>query len=305
MQIVQGLENFRPEAGGGVVALGVFDGVHLGHRAILATAVSTARRLALSPLACTFDRHPMEVLQPERAPLPITTLAERLDLIAATGIETVLVLPFTRALASIEPDAFVKDVLAGRLRAREVVVGFNHRFGRGARGDTALLEALGRELGFGTEVVPPLTLDGVPVSSTEIRTALQAGDVERAAAFLGRPYRIWGTVVRGAGRGHTLGFPTANLLADRTLLVPPGVYACRVRLDPRSLPAVVNIGRRPTFGETALAVEAHILDFDGDLYGGSIGLDFVARLRDERKFPSIEALKSRIALDVAEARQRL
>jgi riboflavin kinase / FMN adenylyltransferase len=305
MQIVQGLESFRPEAGGGVVALGVFDGVHLGHRAILATAVSTARGLAVSPVACTFDRHPMEVLQPDRAPTPITTLAERLDLIAATGIETSLVLPFTRALASIEPEAFVRDVLAGRLRAREVVVGFNHRFGRGARGDTALLGALGRELGFRTDVVPPLSIDGVPVSSTEIRSALQAGDIERAAAFLGRPYRIWGTVVRGAGRGHALGFPTANLLPDRALLVPVGVYACRAWLDSRSLPAVVNIGRRPTFGETSLAVEAHILDFEEDLYGGSMGLDFVARLRDERKFPSIEALKSRIAMDVAEARLRL
>ncbi|HEY3068617.1 MAG TPA: bifunctional riboflavin kinase/FAD synthetase [Methylomirabilota bacterium] len=305
MQIVQGLESFRPDAGGGVVALGVFDGVHLGHRAILAAAVSAARRLHVPPLACTFDRHPMEVLQPERAPLPITTLEERLDLIAATGVDTVLVLAFTRELAAVEPEAFVKDVLAGRLRAREVVVGFNHRFGRGARGDTALLERLGREFGFRTEVVPPLSLGGVPVSSTEIRAALLGGDVEQAAAFLGRPYRIHGAVVRGAGRGHTLGFPTANLLPDRPLLVPTGVYACRAWLDPRSLPAVVNVGRRPTFGETTLSVEAHILDFDEDLYGGAIGLDFVARLRDEQKFPSIEALKSRIALDVAEARQRL
>jgi len=205
----------------------------------------------------------------------------------------------------VEPEAFVKNVLAGRLRAREVVVGFNHRFGRGARGDTALLTRLGRELGFRTEVISPLSIGGVPVSSTEIRAALQGGDVEQAAAFLGRPYHILGTVVRGAGRGHSLGFPTANLLPDRPLLVPPGVYACRAWLDPQSLAAVVNIGRRPTFGETTLAVEAHILDFDDDLYGRSIGLDFVAWLRDEQKFPSVEALKSRIALDVAEARRRL
>lgn len=302
MQIVLGLESFPSDAGPTAVALGVFDGIHLGHRAILGTAVARARQHGLLALACTFEPHPMDVLQPGRAPLPLTTLPERVELIAESGIDTTVVITFTPAVAAVEPEAFVRTVLAGTFRARHVVVGFNHRFGRGARGDARLLEALGGELGFQTHVVPPTTVDGVPVSSSEIRAALQSGDLLRATKLLGRPYSVQGEVVRGAGRGRALGFPTANVNTDRPLPLPAGVYAGHAFLGSTRYQAVVNVGVRPTFGEAEFAVEAHLLDFSGDLYGSRIKLEFLRRLRGERKFPDVEALRSQIAQDVGAAR---
>jgi riboflavin kinase / FMN adenylyltransferase len=309
MRIVRTLESFPSDARPSVVALGVFDGVHVGHRAILDTAVARARTLdgepAVSPVACTFDPHPAEILQPDRAPLPITTLDERLALIAATGIAATVVLRFTAALAAVEPETFVTDVLVGRLRAREVVVGYNHRFGRGARGDAGLLRELGARLGFHAEVVPPTDMDGAPVSSSAIRAALGRGELEIATRMLGRPYFVGGEVVEGAGRGRTLGFPTANIAAGRPLLVGPGVYACRLHVGGAVHRAVLNAGVRPTFGEKVFTLEAHVLDFSGDLYGRTVRLDFVKRLREERKFPGVEALKSQIVDDVAAARAAL
>jgi riboflavin kinase/FMN adenylyltransferase len=302
MQIVRGLDSSPPDAGPSAVALGAFDGIHLGHRAILGTAVALARQGKIRALACTFDRHPMEVLQPDRAPMPITTLEERLELIAGTGIDTTVVIPFTPAVASVEAKAFVQDVLIGTLEAREIVVGFNHRFGRGARGDTQLLESLAAPLGFRAHIVPALMVDGVAVSSSEIRAALQRGDLPNAERLLGRPYSIRGEVVRGAGRGRTLGFPTANVKTERPLGLPVGVYVCRLLVGASQHQAVVNVGYRPTFGETDLSVEAHVLDFAGDLYDQKVTLTFLRRLREERKFPSVDALKEQIALDVAAAR---
>jgi riboflavin kinase/FMN adenylyltransferase len=302
MRIVQGLDSFPPDAPPSVVALGVFDGVHLGHRAILGTAVARGRAGGLETLACTFEPHPMEILQPDRAPRPITPLDERLALIGATGVAATVVLRFTRQMAAIEAEAFVKDALLGRLRAREIVVGYNHRFGRGARGDARLLEDLAGRLGFQAHVVPPTTVDGVAVSSSEIRAALQRGDVAAAARGLGRPYGIAGEVTSGAGRGRALGFATANVAPDRPLLIPRGVYLGRIHLDEGPHPSVVNVGVRPTFGETVLAVEAHLLDFSGDLYGRHVRLDFLERLRDEMKFPSVEALKAQVARDIEAAR---
>jgi riboflavin kinase/FMN adenylyltransferase len=305
MQIVRGLESFPPDAGPSVVALGTFDGVHLGHQAILGTAVARAREAGLRALACTFEQHPAEILNPLRAPKSITTLDERLELIAETGVDGVVVLSFTPALAAVEPEAFVKDVLLGRLRAQEVVVGFNHRFGRGARGDARLLEELASRLGFQANVVPPLTVAGVPVSSSEVRNALQKGDVVAAARFLGRPYWMSGTITSGHGRGRTIGFPTANLAPDRDLLIPKGVYGCFAHVDGVAHPAVVNVGVRPTFAETTLAIEAHLLDFSGDLYGRRMRLDFVLHLREEMRFPSVDELRAQIARDAAAAREGL
>jgi riboflavin kinase/FMN adenylyltransferase len=352
MRIVRGLASAPPDAGPSAVALGTFDGVHLGHRAILGTALARAREVGIEAVACTFDPHPMEVLQPDRAPTAITPLDERLRLIGETGVDAVVVLAFTRELAAVEPEAFVKDVLLDRLRAREVVVGYNHSFGRGARGDPRLLEALAGRLGFRAHVVPPMTVDGTAVSSTGIRAALQRGDVAAAARSLGRPYAIEGIVTSGAGRGRTLGFPTANIAPDRTLLVARGVY--RGLVTPKgeartpegeartpegeartpegeartpegeartpegeartpegeartpagkAHTAVVNVGVRPTFGETRLQVEAHLLDFTGDLYGRQVRLEFVGRLRDEMRFASVEDLKTQVARDIAAARE--
>jgi riboflavin kinase/FMN adenylyltransferase len=303
MRIARGLQSFPPDLAGGVAALGAFDGIHLGHREILGVAVERARTLGASSLACTFDPRPVEVLQPARAPSPITTLDERLDLIAEAGIGTTVVLPFTRALAAIEPEAFIEDVMVRGLGAREIVVGFNHRFGRGARGDAAMLEALAGRLGFRAHVVPPLVIEGEAVSSTEIRLALQGGDLERANRLLGRPYSVAGEVVRGAGRGRGLGFPTANVKPERPPLVPLGVYACRARVGGTEHRAVLNVGRQPTFGDNDVAIEAHILDFEGDLYGERVVLSLVRRLRAEMKFASVDALRAQIATDAARARE--
>jgi riboflavin kinase/FMN adenylyltransferase len=303
MRILHGLTSVLADAPASVVALGVFDGIHLGHQEILTRAVTRARRDGLAAVACTFDRHPMEILKPERAPLPITTLDERLALMAATGLDTTLVLAFTRDLANVEPEAFVRDVLVERLHGKAVVVGTDHRFGRGARGDARLLETLGLQLGFDVEVVQPLQIDGAPVSSTEIRTALGRGDVERAARLLGRPYSACGEVVRGAGRGRTLGFPTANLRTDRPLLIPTGVYACRARCGEGVYRAMVNVGNRPTFEGQTYAIEAYLLDFTGDIYDRPLCLEFHRRVRDEQKFASVEALKEQIARDVELARR--
>ena len=305
MRIVRGLPPVPPDARPSAVALGVFDGVHIGHRAILGTAVTHGREAGMPAVACTFDPHPMEVLQPGRAPLAITTLDERLALIEGCGLDAAVVLPFTQELAAMEPEAFVKDVLVTRLGARAIVVGFNHRFGRGARGDVGMLRSLGEQLGFRTHIAEPLMVEGVAVSSTEIRAALQRGDLDAAARLLGRPYTLLGSIGHGAGRGRTLGFPTANLVPARPVLAAPGVYACMAEAAGQKERAVVNIGVRPTFGEATLAVEAYLLDFSGDIYGQTMILTFVARIREERRFPSVDALKVQIQADAEEARRRL
>jgi riboflavin kinase/FMN adenylyltransferase len=313
VRIYRDLQSYAPDAGPAVVALGAFDGIHLGHRRILEVAVGRARASGARSLVCTFDPHPLQVLRPGQVPPPISTLGERLEQIEAAGIDATVIVPFTREFASVEPEDFARDVLVGRLHAREVIVGFNHTFGRGARGTPALLESLGPALGFATHVIPPLSVGGLLVSSSRIRDALGAGDVVTAAALLGRPYTIRGPVVRGAGRGRSLGFPTANVSAERPLLVPPGVYAGYAWIDPSARPevpgqrfkCVLNIGFRPTFGAAAYAIEVHLLDFDGDLYGRRIKVDVVARIRDERRFPDVEALRAQIRRDVGVAATRL
>jgi riboflavin kinase/FMN adenylyltransferase len=305
MEIIRGLESYPPESPPSVVALGAFDGVHLAHQKILATARARASALGVRALALTFDPHPLAVLQPARAPAPVTDLEENLARIAEHGIDAALVVPFTLEFSRMEPEAFVEEILCGRLRAREVVVGFNHTFGRHARGDARLLERLGAEHGFATHVIPPQSVDGVVVSSTAIRQALARGDVAGARRLLGRPYRVRGRVRRGRGRGRTIGFPTANLKPERELALAPGVYAARARWSGGEAGAVVNVGVRPTFGEGEYWVEAYLLGFSGDLYDVVLSLEFLERIRPERKFPDVAALRSQVALDVAEAARLL
>lgn len=298
MEVIRGLESYPPDSPPTVVALGTFDGVHLAHQAILSTAVRRARALGLPALACTFDPHPLQVLRPDQAPIPITGLDETLSLIAGQGVDATLVIPFTREFSRIEAEAFVREVLARTLKAREVVVGFNHTFGRGARGNAALLQALAPSVGFVAHVLPPETVDGVVVSSSVIRRALRAGDVKQATKLLGRPYAVRGRVVRGKGRGRQLGVPTANLKPERELIVATGVYAVRASWPSGEAGAVVNVGVRPTFGEGEYWVEAYLLDFSGDLYGQPLSLAFLERIRPEQRFPSIEALKAQVARDI-------
>lgn len=305
MRIHTRLADYPADAPPAVVAQGTFDGIHLGHQAVIRTAVDRGRALGTSAVVVTFDPHPVSVLRPDGAPPEILPLAERLDRIGELGPDVTLVIPFTLEFARVEAEAFVSDVLVGLLRAREVVVGFNHSFGHGARGTPALLATLAGPRGVRVHVVPPLTVGGVVVSSSSVRQALRRGDVRAAASLLGRPYGLRGVVGRGAERGRALGFPTANVVPGAPLLLPDGVYAGRADWDGRRAPAVVNVGVRPTFGERVRTVEAHLLDVSPDLYGRPIALAFLDRIRDEMRFSSPEALRARIAADVEAARDIL
>jgi riboflavin kinase/FMN adenylyltransferase len=305
MRILHGLPSFPPELRPSVAALGAFDGIHLAHAKILDTAVERARALGLPAVACTFDPHPTTVLRPSLAPAPIASLDENLARMAERGLDGTLVIPFTRDFAQIEAEVFVDDVLVRTLGVREIVVGFNHTFGRGARGTAALLKDLGHSHGFVTHVLPPLQVGGLTVSSSAIRDALRDGDVELARALLGRPYSVTGSVMRGAGRGRTLGFPTANLRPDRPLTLAAGVYAAQAYWDEAQADAVVNIGYRPTFDEHQYWIEAYLFDFSGDLYDRALTLRFLSRIRPEMKFPGVEALKEQVEIDMKEARRLL
>jgi len=301
MEIIRGVESYPPDGPPTVVALGTFDGVHLAHQNILSTAVRRARTLDLPAVACTFNPHPLQVLRPEQAPIPITTQEENLSLIAEQGLDVTVVIAFTLEFSRIQAEAFIRDILCRTLRVREVVVGFNHTFGHGASGNATLLEALAPTLGFVAHVLPRQTVDGVVVSSSTIRQALQAGDVKMAMRLLGRPYTLRGRVLRGKGRGRQLGFPTANLRPERKLILASGVYAARASWAGGEGGAIVNVGVRPTFGEGEYWVEAYLLDFTGDLYEQQLSLAFLERLRPEQRFPSVEALKAQVIRDIEAA----
>jgi len=293
--------------GGSVVSIGVFDGVHLGHQAILAANVERARALDLRPTVVTFRGHPKRVLL-GRAPRTLTTLEHRLELFRRAGISHTLALAFDESMRDTPADVFVREVLQERLGARHYVLGFDSKFGRDREGGPDLLRTLGQAV----DVVPRVTVNERAVSSTAIREAVELGDLQGAARMLGRPVAILGTVVPGEQVGRRLGFPTANLDLDHELHPPTGVYACRARrvVEPGSAwsNAVTNIGYRPTLaGEQPESprVEVHLLDFEGDLYGAALEVEFVQALRPEQRFDGPDALAAQIDLDVAAAREVL
>ncbi|GIV61304.1 MAG: riboflavin biosynthesis protein [Rhodothermaceae bacterium] len=283
------------------VTVGTFDGVHLGHQAILRYLRQRVVEQGGHSVVVSFDPHPREVVTGRPVPL-LTTIDERADLLEALGIDRFIVIPFTPEFARLSAEAFVESVLVARIGLQEIVIGYDHGFGRGRGGDARLLETLGEKHGFAVDVIPPQVVAEHVVSSTEIRTLLrEAGDVRTAARLLGRRYALAGEVVPGARRGRVIGFPTANLAVEHPRKVIPrqGVYAVLARIEEEADPygGMMNIGIRPTFEGQGLHLEVHLFDFQGDLYGRRLRIEFVERIRDERKFPSVEALVEQLSRD--------
>lgn len=310
MARVGGMERWRglgavpPGWGRCVVTIGVFDGVHRGHRVIIGAAVDRAGEQGVPAVVLTFDPHPSEVVRPGSHPAVLTSQRRKAELIAELGADVLCVLPFTREFSRLTPAEFVHAVLVEDLHASAVVVGENFRFGAKAAGDVAALTALGQRFGFRTEGVPIVADGGTRYSSTAVRALVAAGDMTAATAALGRPHRIEGVVVRGDARGRQMGFPTANLETARYTAIPAdGVYAGRLlRAKGEQLGAAISIGTNPTFAGTERRVEAYALDWGGDLYGERVGLDVLARLRGIERFDGPEALAAQIAADVEETR---
>jgi riboflavin kinase/FMN adenylyltransferase len=308
MQLVEGSERFPPSDRGCVLTIGNFDGVHLGHRAVLTAAIERARSLGCPSVAYTFDPHPRRVLDPGRSQPLLTTQAQLEELLAEIGIAMLVRERFTLEFASITPEGFLREILRVRIAPRELFVGRDFHFGRDRGGSGETLARVAPTLGMRVVFVPEVQVGGRDVSSTRIRESLARGDVEDAMRCLGRAYGIRGAVVPGARRGRGLGFPTANLETENELLPARGVYATRVRFldgaekDRALWPSVTNVGTRPTFEGDRLIPEVHLIGFDGDLYGRPLEVRFAARLREEKRFESLDALRGQIAADVARAR---
>ena len=295
-------EHAPPEFAGGAVTVGNFDGVHRGHQALVTAARAQARAVRGPAVAVTFDPPPHHVLHPGSERPPLTTVPQRAELLHAAGADHVAVLRTSPALLALSAEAFFEDVLVRQLGAKAVVEGYDFRFGRGRAGTNATLRALCEAAGLAFADVSPLTFDGEPVSSSRVRAAVVRGDVAHATELLNRPYAITGTVVAGAKRGRTIGFPTANLGDVPTVLPGNGVYAVRAAVDGREWPGAANIGPNPTFGEHAQKVEVHLIGFTGDVYGKTMCLEFVTRLRDTKPFKNVDELIVQLRLDIEQAK---
>ena len=286
------------------LAIGVFDGVHLGHQAVISTSAEHAQAANGTPVVVTFDPHPEKVLRPEGAPHLLTATAHKIALIRDLGVAHLLIIKFDKQFAATEPEDFVQQLVEHSKPLREICVGHEWSFGKNRRGNLKLLNEFGARFDFGVVGIPPVTVNGELVSSTTIRQALEAGDLAKAARMLGREYTILGTVVRGDDLGKKIGFPTANLSAHNEQFPPNGVYFAEARLDGAIYPGVVNLGCRPTVSsKTERILEIYLLDFEGDIYGKDIEVRFIRYLRPEKKFENIEALVRQIEFDVKQARE--
>jgi len=297
-----------PHVQGTVITVGTFDGVHRGHRDVIDKLVARAKARRLPSVLVTFEPHPLEVVNPAAAPLLLTTREEKLEVLAESGVNYLAVLPFTPALAAFPAEEFVEQVLRRRFRFEELLIGYDHGFGRQRAGNVGVLRELGERDGFKVEVVDAVaTPDGHSVSSTWIRRAVAGGDLERARAGLGRAYSVSGKVIAGNQRGRALGFPTLNLGAPppRKLLPPEGVYAVRVQTPRGPAGGMMNLGPRPTFGDSGTTLEVHLFDTGGDFYGAQVRIDFIARIREVRSFASPELLMKQLKQDEREARSAL
>jgi len=303
MKIVRSAEELKPAPQPVCLAIGFFDGVHLGHQQIIRQTVTDARQKGASSLVITFDQHPTRIIAPERTPALIQSLPQRLRSIEALGVNALWLIRFDHPFSQKTGEQFVREMAVSLGSIRSVCVGANFKFGYQRSGDVALLERMGSELGFKVHGLAAVSLDGQVISSTRIRQAIAAGDLDAASQMLGRAYSLAGEVIRGDQLGRQLGFPTANLQASGICLPTNGVYAADTEVDGRSYRAVVNIGLRPTLKqpEPQLRVEAFLMDFDGDLYGRELELIFLKKLRDETRFASLEELRRQIERDVAAA----
>lgn len=289
-----------------VATIGFFDGVHRGHRYLINHVIDTARREGMESAVVTFDRHPRQVLHSDYRPQLLSTTEEKLALLARTGIDRCAMLPFDAGMAALSARDFMREVLLGRMGVRRLVIGYDNRFGHDRTEGFDDYVRHGRELGIAVEQWQPMSIGGVNVSSSMVRSLLLAGEVEMASRCLGYDYGLGGTVVHGRHVGESLGFPTANILpSDPLKLVPAGgVYAAEVSIDgePNSVPAMLNIGSRPTFDDgSSITIEAHLIGFSGDLYGHGVNVSFVARLRDERKFRTAAELACQLRRDLSDA----
>ena len=303
MIIFRGTENITGDFRGSFVSIGNFDGVHLSHQFICRKLASEAKQAGAKSLVITFDPHPKMILHPNIRPFfLITTLDEKLERLAACGIDGVLVIPFTMEYSKTTAEEFVHNFLGRKLAIGKIIIGHDYTFGQGKKGNSDYLIAAGRDMGFAVEVVDAVKSGNDIISSTLIRKSIIEGNLKKAAVLLGRYYNVAGKVVTGFGRGVTLGFPTANIEPEKELLPPPGIYAAFVDAEEKRYQAVLNIGAKPTFEDYTFSFEVHLLDFSGDLRGKRINTDFVEKLRDIVKFDSPETLKKQIAADVEKAK---
>ena len=288
---------------GGVVSIGNFDGVHAGHARIVARLVEMARSLSAPAVILTFDPHPARLLRPQQAPMPLSWTDYKARLLCELGVDAVVAYPTDEALLRLSASEFFQNIVQGQLQARGMVEGQNFFFGHDRGGDVALLARYCADADIRLEVVEPALVAGQVVSSSRVRELVAAGDVAEAARLLGRPYRIRGDIVHGRGRGDSLGYPTANIGGIDMLLPGEGIYAGRAIFDGKTHAAAMSLGGNPTFGESEIKLEAFLLDYEGDLYGRAIEIDFLARLRDIERFDSVDRLIEQIALDVEQTRQ--
>jgi riboflavin kinase/FMN adenylyltransferase len=281
-----------------VITIGSFDGIHLAHKALFEETKKLANLLNVKPIVVSFDPHPRTVLFPESNLKLLTTLEEKLYLLSLLEIENLVLIPFTKTLSELSHDLFVQEYIVDKIKAKGIIVGFNFRFGKFRKGDVDYLNKVAKKYNFIVKAIPPVMLNGVIISSSAIRNLIEKGNIESANELLGRPYLIMGKVIKGKGRGKEIGYPTANLEVSPLKLLPPsGVYAVWVLLNGEKLKGALNIGKRPTFGEKEISIEVHIFNFNKNIYGKTLKIEIIKRIRDEKKFPSIENLKIQIEKD--------
>ncbi len=306
MQVIRDALHSTDLPYGGVATIGNYDGIHRGQRQVIAAVVERARGLGAPPLVISFDPHPKSVLRPSETPLLLTSASQREALLAELGVEALLLVKFTREFARTDAESFVREFLSGQLAIQEILVGQGFAFGRDRQGTVELLRQLGSQLGFATQAIAPVVHHGEPISSTRVRQAVAAGQVEAAMELLGRPFALRGKIVRGDRMGKRLGWPTINLVAENGCLPSDGVYTTQVLIPtiPATFDSVTNIGTRPTVYENCQrVVESHILGFNSDVYGETVEIWFYKRLRDERIFPTVMDLSAQISRDVEATRE--